>query len=691
LYFFFEVRTKVAGRRRTKLPLGRKMTDIPHLPDDLIHGTSTTTTTGSTPRSMMNGTLPVIRGKAIPATAASTFLGHDDADQQQAQIRQLHMQQQQIIQQEESVLADILEELDRERHRRAEMEAKVRVLEEELHSERRKNNKNSSSNNKSSIRDYTRLQAERDGYKQIVEALTQDRPAFSTAMAQDDISSSKNKHSKKNNGNSNTRRQLPIHIVRLLEVMPWDPRAQSYVFGHEQVYEWQMLGADKQWKKELNHFPTLFKTLPIVVPTKGQTIQQKELMESSGFGGGGFVGNIAPPKHCVLTNLDASQLLNIDNGYPLPEDGGDWMWISNWKVEKTNDTDEQGWSYSNDYQIMASSTYYNEFTVPTKGQPAMARRRRKWMRRRMLINYPYASTMTQEYLKLLSQKAILDVTADKLSTQLVETKMGLTTIEADRFAFEETTNRRIRQLENNLQEKNRILGFVEHGAGLNLTGGVGGENSNNKKKNESKKPPDQFAEIGSAVTQWVSNVTHRKQDSHDTAMSTAAAAVSHNGLNDHSTTDREKITFPDQQQDEKDDESKNNNNNQSKSDPPTLRTPPHSPSMNPKQQLFDSLRGKGIPDFFEKIKQNAGQEIDKIKQGLGQHNNSSHDKKKPPATSIIDSSDKTSENGAAAGTNSGTTKTTTTTTTNTTRSNVYVPATKSKLKTSEYISNEDDT
>ena len=147
--------------------------------------------------------------------------------------------------QDEGILHDVLEELDRERHNRAELEAKVRVLEQELHSQRRTNTEGS----KASVKDYTAILTERDGYKEILDALTQDRPAFSEQAR----SSS----------------SLPVHIIRLLEVMPWDSRAQQYLFGLEQVYEWQVYSADKKWHKELRFFPAAFKALKIVVPSPG--------------------------------------------------------------------------------------------------------------------------------------------------------------------------------------------------------------------------------------------------------------------------------------------------------------------------------------------------------------------------------------------------------------------------------------
>mmetsp|Transcript_18932 Transcript_18932/g.45708 ORF Transcript_18932/g.45708 Transcript_18932/m.45708 type:complete len:693 (+) Transcript_18932:198-2276(+) len=685
------------------------MTDIPPLlPDDLIQQHQQQQQQNGTTTTMMNGTgnASTKPRRQQQQQSRRQQQQHDDDNTSHPQheeeviMRQIHEQQQRLIQQEESVLAEILLELDRERHRRAEMEAKVRVLEEELqNSERRRKRTTETHTTPSSttVRDITRVEAERDGYKQIVEALTNDRPAFSTSMKYHSITehttndttttttstgtASNTKNNRKRHGqNQNDQiKQLPIHIVRLLEVMPWDPRAQSYVFGHEQVYEWQVMGsADKScWKKELYHFPTFFKSLPITLPSNGKTIQQQQQHQHQHGGFMTAAGEVvvAPPKRCVLTNLDVTQLLNIDHGYPLPEDGGDWMWISNWRVEKTNDTDLDGWSYSNDYQIMASSTYYNEFIQPTKGQPAVVRRRRKWTRRRMLFNYPYASTMTQEYLKLLSQKAILDVTLDKLSCQLVDTKMGLTTIEAERFAFEERTNARIRQLEQHgIDEKNNnrmVLGMTDSGSKK-----ASAATPNTKK-------PDQIAaEIGSAVQQWVSSIGHqhhRKQDnSHDASSSSAAAAAAStaatNGTTNHEDGSAVKTTAQEKSIDghtPKSSPSMAAVQQPQQKDPPAI-SPPHSPKSKQHQLLFDSLRGKGT-DFFEKFKQNAEQEIDKFKKH-GLSGNSSHDDKK---SNIKADGGGTSEEGDGDN-GTGTAATTTN------ASNVYVPATKKKLETSTY-------
>lgn len=377
-----------------------------------------------------------------------------------------------FLEQDQGVLMDVLEELDKERHRRAELEAKVRVLEQEVHVQKKKNSKSS----KATVREYSVVLAERDGYKEILDALTQERPAFSTSSAS------------RLQTNDNQPPSLPIHIVRLLEVMPWDARAQQYTFGEEQVFEWQIYSADKKWQKELRYFPTFFKSLPIVVPTPGETMADEA--QKSFFG-----ASVSPPKQCVLTDLDGATILNIDKGYPLPNDGGAWTWVGPWKVEKSNDTDPEGWSYSNEVDIMShASTYRGEFQVPKKGMANITKRRRKWTRARTLIDYPYASNMTREYLKLIAEKSRLDSSVEKLSAQLVDTKMSLTALEAEKIQ----TNERIQKLEQELHFKNESLGLVEGGAALESNKG-GATDTVSDKGNE----------IRSAVTQWVSNTVQK--------------------------------------------------------------------------------------------------------------------------------------------------------------------------------------
>ena len=438
--------------------------------------------------------------------------------------------------QDEGVLFDVLQELDRERNKRAELEARVRVLEHEVHMQRRKNSKSS----KTSVRDFVFIKTERDGYKEILDALTQDRPAFSARGS--------NKTTNGNRHDENSHESLPIHIVRLLEVMPYDARAQQYVLSDEEVYEWQISSSDKNtWQKELRYFPTFFKTLPIIIPARGKIVSD-ELAKCNPY----FGSTAKPPKKCVLTNLEGTTIFNIDNGYPLPDDGTIWSWVGPWKVEKNNDTDEQGWAYSNSMEIMADLSYRNEFRNPGKGTANISRRRRKWNRLRCLIDYPYASNMTREYLKLIAEKSRLDVNLQKISEQLVDTKMNLTTLEADK----EKTDNDIRKMKRDLKDKMEI--------------------SNSHRSDDSLESP--------GLTKSVTQLMSKLKSTNDEEIT----------LSDSSTLEAGAI----------DDIANKNERN-------VDCTAPNTSTLTDKQQLFDSIRDKGT-GFFEILKQ-RGEQFDKMK------------------------------------------------------------------------------
>jgi len=447
------------------------------------------------------------------------------------------------------------------------------------------------------------MKTERDAYKEILEALTQARPAFCTG-------STTTKQQKKGAPYLTKQQQqqsLPIHVVRLLEVMPWDSRAQQYVFGQEHVYEWQIYSADKKWQKELRYFPTFFKILPVVVPSPGKTVSDEAAAaKNHGYFGG---ANVAPPKQCVLTDLEGKNILNIDKGYPLPEDGGGWTWVGPWRVEKNQDTDEQGWAYSNETEIMSDrSTYYGEFRVPERGKPNIAKRRRKWTRSRTLIDYPYASKMTQEYLKLIAEKSRLNFSLDKVSGQLVETKMNLTTLEAEK----ERTDAHIRELEHNLEEKTNRSGPIEHGAGSKLSRAAARTIDNIRYASDSSlKSTDstkKVEEIRSAVTQWVSN-TVQKQLQSTTEGDTPASA------NSVSTQESQEGNATGTKIETDSDHCTGSSNGTSGKSSLVTQSTVHPAHQDPKQQLFDSLRDKST-GLIEILKQ-KGEQLDKIKQGSG--------------------------------------------------------------------------
>lgn len=126
-----------------------------------------------------------------------------------------------VLQQEQGVLRDVLDELDRERTRRAELEAEVRKLKEKEKNLRHAlaasaQEHESNKNVHVSKRELIAMRTERDGFKELIDALTADNDAVSVAM----------------NSKETT---LPLHIVRMLEIMPYDPRAVLGAKAEEEV------------------------------------------------------------------------------------------------------------------------------------------------------------------------------------------------------------------------------------------------------------------------------------------------------------------------------------------------------------------------------------------------------------------------------------------------------------------------
>ena len=148
----------------------------------------------------------------------------------------------------------------------------------------------------------------------------------------------------------------------------------------------------------------------------------------------------SPPKRCVLTNDVITHVINIDEGFPLPYDGGTWQWIGSWRINKriliTNvssvtskvDCDEDGWSYTDSPNNFVTSLTELCWDHPDDANKRIFRRR-KWTRQRALIDYPFASECTKHYLSLLAENARLSLATSKMSDQLVETKMQLTRLE----------------------------------------------------------------------------------------------------------------------------------------------------------------------------------------------------------------------------------------------------------------------
>ena len=388
---------------------------------------------------------------------------------------------------EDELLQEILNELDRERKRRAELEVQVRTLLEEKQAAEPGEDEMILSR-----KHYIALQTELQGYRKLIEVMTGERPALSHAV-------------------ENTMRQkilqkqhefaaivppkaspsLPLHVIRLLEIMPWDPRANEYAFATEEMYEWQFYNQkQKKWMSEFKESPRLFKALPTEEPKPGVNAnggnQKRKLLALPFFVGADGIA-VSPPPSCVLTNHAITKLYDLKKGYPLPENGGTWQWVGGWRVQKrinlshdfSNfessrmrvDCDEQGWSYAAEathFLLNPTETCWDHPGKVDKKPGHILRpiRRRKWNRQRALVDYPYASESTQHFLALMAQLKSATMAANKISEQLVETKVSLTEAEASVMHCKDELTGRIRSLKQLLESKKKLASPKEARARL---------------------------------------------------------------------------------------------------------------------------------------------------------------------------------------------------------------------------------
>jgi hypothetical protein len=601
--------------------------------------------------------------------------------------------EQQQQQEEEGVLRDVLQELDKERTRRAELEAQIRqmqaeklTLEQEIRQVARIQLKSSSNNavvqaeeaeESSSLeisrRAFFAMEAQVQGYQQIVDALTLGKPAIAHAAAGEEkacstsslglqSSSFKNQSPRRknhrllrhqaaasikaaassslssstiasttvlssslsstgtsslfNNINLDTRPTLPLHVVRLLEVMPWDARAQVYVFGKEELLEWQVWNEREQsWSStssNIKHFPRLFQTLPIATGTKAVTASTNNSYtdesssssyhtSSNGRGeqrnllvflaGAGEKPVHLPTKHGVLTNAGMNYILNIEAGYPLPQDGGVWEWVGGWRIEKrvtasrtgddaTIDTtsppqqqqsgadgimpvvvsnhrhsnqdgnssnnqsnsgkkvrnkvdcDENGWSYAADathFQTHPTELVWDNpggnfghEAITTNGIVVERRiRRRKWSRQRVLVDYPHASEATKQYLKLLAENARLNMTANKVSDQLVETKLSLTETEEKLESTRTEMAQQMALLQQEIREKTQLLqeaSFLPSNTTtttLSSSSSSSSSHTSNALQELFNKSEHGKQQLGSKFSQWIHGSSSGRRNSDD--------------------------------------------------------------------------------------------------------------------------------------------------------------------------------
>lgn len=328
-------------------------------------------------------------------------------------------------QREEGLLRDVLDELDRERSRRAELEEQIRKLQEE--NELLKQGDSNTRN--ASRKEMVAKEVEVEGYKQIVNALTSGKPAIAAAE--------KNQNSK----------SLPVHVVRLLEVLPWHPSAKEHISVEESVFEWNVF-SNGAWQSHLRFFPTVFKTLRLVQGQRDESSSndRSPLLLFLASGGSDHVtANRSKNQHRVMTDERVTSLYDPEGGFPFPNDGATWEWVGGWRLVKHENissapdnallTDVEGWRYGTEprdfmeQKNTQSTPGLRDSANKSADTPMRTIRRRCWVRQRVLKDYLLASEYSRTYLDVLAQNAKISITARKVTSQLAETKVALTEAE----------------------------------------------------------------------------------------------------------------------------------------------------------------------------------------------------------------------------------------------------------------------
>lgn len=393
------------------------------------------------------------------------------------QLASLSTEVPQLMQQEEGVLRDVLDELDKERSKRAELEAKVRALE-------------AAQEASSSQRELLVLKYEVEGYKQIINELTASKPALLMTTRQCTI---------------------PFHIIRLLEILPWDPRAHDFIFRNDNLYEWQ-IHIDKEWQSQLKYFPAAIRNLPIVkaVSAKSNDPRNLDLSIPSPFNPmarvhassslqsmdqvssnatrhdpdgshhhNPLLATLAggkprfPPPLTVMTDLSVSRVYHTPNDdYPLPRSSanmGTWEWIGTWEPEVRqprvgdDERQENGWVYGSTIQQVTSQ--FKEIdgdrlrdATAMNGNPIPRRllRCRRWARRRVLVEYPHMCDSTGAYLRQLADRSQLAARCRVLTEQLRESQTDLTQAEEDLVMTRAQLMEARRLLQNVVMNRNEI-------------------------------------------------------------------------------------------------------------------------------------------------------------------------------------------------------------------------------------------
>lgn len=222
---------------------------------------------------------------------------------------------------------------------------------------------------------------------------------------------------------NNAEGTLPLHIVRFLEVMPWDDRVQDYISVEEEVVQWQAFDTRTGfWSdKRMKSLPQ-FRYLPI------NNMDDTEIPFSP-------VGKIQQAidsfgsNASFVTDRAYSQILDLTHGFPLPTKG-EWEWISNWRIEssslKTSSSNgNESWEYSDEIKYLLAKDNGSGLTshVP---RTTSRFRKRIWKRCRVLTSYPGISQRTRQMLKMNSHNSKLTLALSKLHDQVNDMQNKLT-------------------------------------------------------------------------------------------------------------------------------------------------------------------------------------------------------------------------------------------------------------------------
>lgn len=304
---------------------------------------------------------------------------------------------------------------------------------------------------------------------------------------------------------------LALHQVLFLEIMPWDDRVKDYIYSRDEVYQWQIWD---NWKKKWSDAKVknvgFFQKLPIT-KMQGEFASPSKSVLVGGIGDDsvGRMG-VADPvvakdnrsrsspvkkiqhafdslglKGRFLTNMECSCILDLTEGYPLPN-CGTWEWVGNWSLLSSTDStqssgrqydaarwqvnarrneheDEVGWVYADDLDALCckdAKEHSGEKAISTSVQTTSKFRRRTWMRERVLVSYPGISPATKQMLEMNAHNTRLTFAMSKLHGQVHDMQMKLFQKEEELEVLQEERTMD-EKLSKNVKEVNTSLASQE--------------------------------------------------------------------------------------------------------------------------------------------------------------------------------------------------------------------------------------